>query len=143
MAIKGLQASADKYGTNGAAAGTYWQQGAKDFQGDPTALAAAQATKAKSNFGAAIDSGRWARRLAQAGKQAWLNGINDPNSVSAFTNAVGGKGKTKWQAAMTNWWPVFQGLSDQISQMPDTTPQDSINRVAAWINGTIAAKQNL
>jgi hypothetical protein len=27
--------------------------------------------------------------------------------------------------------------------MPSATPQDSINRVAAWINGTIAAKQQL
>ena len=44
---------------------------------------------------------------------------------------------------MGTWFPIFQGLSQQISQMPKNTPQDSINRVAAWINGTIQAKQNL
>ena len=44
---------------------------------------------------------------------------------------------------MNTWFPIFNALSDQIAQMPRNTPQDSINRVAAWINGTIAAKQQL
>jgi hypothetical protein len=80
---------------------------------------------------------------AGAARTGWLGGVNRPESVTAYNAGVSGKGKAKWTAAMNTWFPIFNALSDQIAQMPRNTPQDSINRVAAWINGTIAAKQQL
>jgi hypothetical protein len=143
MAMPTVNQAAQKYAQNGAAAASEWQAGAGRFEGDPTALAAAALGKAKTNYSAAIDSGRTARALAAAGKSGWLNGVNRPESASAYSGGITGKGQAKWTTAMNKWFPVFDSLSRQISTMPNNSPQDSINRVAAWINGTIQAKQNL
>jgi hypothetical protein len=143
MAMPTVAASADAYATGASNAGAKWQEGASRFEGDPTALAAAALPKAKANYNAAVDSGRIARALAAAGKSGWLAGINRPEAVTSYTAGTAGKGKAKWSAAMNQWFPIFDALSRQIDSMPNNTPQDSINRVAAWINGTIAAKQNL
>ena len=133
----------NKYATNAGAAGTTWQQGAARFDGDPTALAAAQGQKAQSNYGLAWSSGRIQRALAAAGKAGWLAGVNRPEAVTSYQAGVAGKGKAKWEQQMNVWFPIFNALSSQIATMPKNTPQDSINRVAAWINGTIQAKQQL
>lgn len=143
VALPSVQTSADRYKAGTSAAGARWQEGAQGFTGDPTALAAQALDKAKLNYNAAIDSGRLARALAAAGRQGWLTGVQRPEAVSAYQSGTAGKGAAKWQAEMTRWWPVFQGLSDEIRSMPNATPQDSINRVARWINGTIAAKNQM
>jgi hypothetical protein len=135
--------AANKYATNAGGAGNEWQAGASRFDGDPTALAAGQGPKAQAAYAAAWTSGRIQRALAAAGRTGWLAGVNRPESVTAYNAGVSGKGKDKWAKAMNVWFPIFSALSDQIAQMPKATPQDSINRVAAWINGTIAAKQQL
>jgi hypothetical protein len=135
--------AANKYAQNAGGAGQEWQAGAARFDGDPTALAAAQGQKAQSNYAQAWSSGRIQRALQAAGRTGWLGGINRPESVTAYNAGVTGKGKDKWGKEMQTWFPIFNALSDQIAQMPRNTPQDSINRVAAWINGTIAAKQQL
>jgi len=143
MAMPTVQQSAQKYAQNAGNAGTLWQEGAARFEGDPTALAAQQAQKAQANYAAAITSGRWARALGNVGRQGWLNGVQRPEAVTSYQAGTSGKGQAKWAAKMNLWFPVFDQLSRQINAMPKNTPQDSINRVAAWINGTIAAKQNL
>lgn len=143
MALPTVSASADRYAQGTASAGARWQEGASRFEGDPTALAAAQAGKAQQNYASAWSSGRIGRALAASGKAGWLAGINRPEAVTSYTAGTAGKGKAKWTQAMNTWFPIFQGLQNQIAQMPNNTPQDSINRVAAWINGTIQAKQNL
>jgi len=143
MPIKPLGQSATKYATNGSAAASLWQSQAAATSVDPTALAAQSLGKAKTNYVAAIDSGRTARALAAAGKSGWLSGIQRPEAASAYSGGITGKGQAKWEKKMGAWWPVFQQLSDQIATMPDATPQDSVNRAAAWIMGTIQAKQNM
>jgi hypothetical protein len=143
MPLISVTDAATKYATNAGAAGTEWQAGAGRFTGDPTALAAAQQQKAQANYAQAWQSGRIQRALAAAGRTGWLAGVNRPESVTSYQAGVAGKGKDKWTKEMNIWFPIFQALSDQIATMPSATPQDSINRVAAWINGTIAAKQNL
>jgi len=135
--------AATKYANNAGAAGAEWQAGAARFDGDPTALAAAKGAKAQANYAAAWASGRIQRALQAAGKAGWLAGVNRPESITSYQAGVAGKGKAKWTVEMNTWFPIFNALSDQIAQMPSATPQDSINRVAAWINGTIAAKQQL
>jgi hypothetical protein len=138
-----VQAAADRYASGASGAGQRWQEGAQAFQGDPTALAAQNLGKAKAAYAAAIDSGRTARALAASGRSGWLGGISRSEAVSAYTGGTSGKGKDKWAKKMTPWWPVFDSLSAQIATMPSGSTQDSINRVAAWINGTKLAKQNL
>jgi hypothetical protein len=143
MAMPTVQASADRYAAGTSAAGTKWQEGAGRYEGDPTALAAAAIAsgKAAANYNAA--TGRMQRNLSLVGKAGWLQGINRPEAVQSYQSGTAGKGKAKWATAMNQWFPVFDALSREIQQMPNNTPQDSINRVARWINGTIAAKQNL
>jgi hypothetical protein len=138
-----VSTAADRYRSGAAAAGQRWQDGSTAFQGDPTALAAQSLGKARANYNAAIDSGKTARALAAAGRSGWLAGISRPEAVSAYSGGTSGKGADKWQKRMTPWWPIFDSLSAQIASMPSATTQDSINRVAAWINGTKLAKQNL
>lgn len=142
MAMPTVQEAAAKYGRNAGAAASDWAAGAARFEGDPTALAAAAGQKALTNYQAAWQ-GRIQRGLAKSGRSGWLAGVNNPGAQTAYTNGVQNKGAAKWSAAMNTWFPIFNNLSAQIDNMPRNTPQDSINRVAAWINGTIAAKQNL
>lgn len=143
MAMPTVAASADRYASGTSGAGTKWQEGAGRFEGDPTALAAAAIAsgKAAANYQAAVP--RMQRNLSAVGKAGWLQGINRPEAIQSYQAGTAGKGKAKWATAMNTWFPVFDSLSREIAAMPNNTPQDSINRVARWINGTIAAKQNL
>jgi len=136
--------AAQKYSDRAGQSGQAFVDGANRTDKDPTALAAAPAAqqKALSQYTQAIQSGRVARRLNEVGKQGWLAGINE-KGAAAYQNGVTTTGKRKWATAMNQWFPIFQSLQNQIATMPKATPQDSINRVAAWINGTIAAKQQL
>ena len=143
MALPSVQAAADKYASRASGASADWQAGAQRTDVDPTALAAAAIAsgKAAANYQAAAP--RMQRGLAEAGKGGWLAGINRPESASAYSGGVSGKGKDKWSKAMQTWFPIFGSLQSQIRQMPSTTTQDSINRAAAWITGTKNAKANL
>jgi hypothetical protein len=133
--------AAARYGTNAAAQQGFWASSPSRTNVDPTALAAAAGGKAVSAYTAAWTSGRIGRKLAAVGKQGWAAGFTT-EAASRYASAVQSKGETKWSAAMQTWFPIFDQLQAQIANMPKNTPQDSINRVAAWINGTIAAKQN-
>jgi hypothetical protein len=135
--------AAAKYAQNAGTAGAEWQAGAQRFDGDPTQLAAAQGQKAQSNYAQAWQTGRIQRALQAAGKAGWLAGIARPEAVTSYVAGVQGKGQAKWQAAMQQWFPIFANLSAHIATMPKNTPQDSINRVAYWINQTIQAKSQL
>ncbi len=143
MALPSVQTAAEKYAARASGAAQEWQQGAQRTDKDPTALAAAAASKAQANYNAAITSGRWQRSLSEAGKSGWLAGINRPEASSAYSGGVSGKGKDKWATAMNRWFPVFQSLQSQIDTMPNVTEADSIARVAAWIRGTKQAKANM
>jgi hypothetical protein len=143
MPLPTVQAAAAKYASRASGEAQYWQTQTAATEVDPTALAAQAAQKAKTNYNTAIDSGRFARALAAAGKTGWLAGVNRQESTTMYANGVNGKGQAKWAKKMDVWFPIFGNLQAQIQGMPKNTPQDSINRVAFWINGTIAAKQNL
>jgi hypothetical protein len=143
MALPSVQSAADAYASGGSNAATKWQERTAAFSGDPTALAAQSAQKAKANYAAAIDSGRFARGLQAAGRNGWLAGVQRPEAASAYSGGISGKGRDKWAKAMGVWFPIFSSIQAQIDSMPNVTTQDAINRAAAWITQTKAAKANL
>jgi hypothetical protein len=143
MAMPTVAASKDAYRAGTSQAGQKWQEGASRTEVDPTALAAAAIASGKASANYAAATPRMQRGLANAGKQGWLAGIQRPEAVTSYQAGTSGKGADKWGVEMARWFPIFDSLSREIQSMPNNTPQDSINRVARWINGTIAAKQNL
>ena len=143
MALPSVQSAADAYASSGSSASSKWQERTAAYQGDPTALAAQASAKAKANYSAAIDSGRFARGLQAAGRGGWLAGVQRPEAASAYAGGISGKGKDKWAKAMGTWFPIFASIQAQIDSMPNVTTQDAINRAATWITQTKAAKANL
>jgi hypothetical protein len=143
VALPSIQQAQADYAASGSAAASKWQERTAAYSGDPTALAAQAAQKAKANYAASIDSGRFARGLQAAGRNGWLAGVQRPEAASAYSGGISGKGQAKWGKAMTTWFPIFGQIQAQIDSMPNVTTQDAINRAATWITQTKAAKANL
>lgn len=97
---------------------------------DPTALAAAQAQKALLNYSAVINSGEWARRLADAGQAKWKQ-----QSIAKQANyGVGYQaGQTAYEQGYTAFWNYMTPYLNQLYSMPKTTLADSIARATFFI----------
>lgn len=109
-----------------------YTEGVQATQKDPTQLAINAQAKLVQNFNAAVSSGRYARGLQAVGQAGWKSA-----TVAKASNYSTGiqASQDKYLAAIG---PVLQfeaQLQQQISAMPSTTLQDSINRMAAWATG--------
>lgn len=127
-------------------AGTSWLQGAqgaqpKWLQGvqttplDPTALAAAAANKMLLGVQNAVNSGYWARRLADVGKSGWQAACNAKQNNYGTGIAAG---QNKYETGYTNFWNYAQPQLNTVLAMPKTTLADSIARATAWIQAAAA-----
>ena len=137
---KTLQQTVDNYKGSAATASADWAAGANQFQGDPTALAAAQAQAAVSNFAQAVSSGRWAAGLARSGRQGWINGVNANQQKYAMGVQNAGP---KYQAAMQTWLPIIENAAQQVRQMPSGSLAASQARAAAFMQALYNAKRGL
>lgn len=126
-----------------------WQQSASGAQSrytegvqattkDPTALAAAQASKMLAGVQQAVTSGRWQRALAEVGGTQWKAiTVAKANNYSTGINASGPKYQQGY-AAFANYMQPYQ---NQIQSMPKTTLADSIARATSWITNAANYKQ--
>ena len=128
------------------AAGASWLAGAQGAQPkyvagvqgtskDPTALAAAAAQKMLIGVQNAVNSGYWARRLADVGKSGWVAAVvAKANNYS--TGIAAGQGK--YETGYSNFWAYMGPKLDTINAMPKNSLADSIAKATAYITQSAA-----
>lgn len=130
MAVKTAQQAGQNWLNAAPRAVPNWVSGIQNTTVDPTQLAAAQAQKAALNYQNAINSGFWARRLADAGKAKWQSqSIAKQNNYSTGYQA----GQTAYETGYTQFWNYMTPYLNTLYAMPKVTLQDSIARATFFI----------
>lgn len=125
-------AVASKWVQRTSAAQQDYVTGAEQTSKDPTQLAINNQARLKTNFNAAIDSGKWANRLRAVGKAGWLQAIQDKaNNFSTGVNAA----QSKVASAFAPLLQYENNLQQQVDAMPNVTDTDRENRMLAWVRG--------
>lgn len=116
---------------------TRYAEGVQATQKDVVALAVAAQPKLLANFNQAVSSGFWARRLQARGTQGWKT-----QTIAKAANwAVGiSAGEADFRTAMTIWLPIIQAAAASVQGMPNTSFQDSLNRMNAYATALHNAK---
>ena len=99
----------------------------------PGVAAAAKADKMRANLIAALDSGKWERRVASVSLEDWKGAMIDKgvNRVAAGVDAAEGKTRQFAEQLLAHQ----AGLMTTIDAMPDLTLEDGIARSTAMIRG--------
>lgn len=105
---------------------------------DQAQLAVDQQATLKSNFNAAVDSGKWAARVLARGTSYWKT--QTVAKVDNWGNSAT-YGKTNYERAASQLYPAEQQLQAQIDSMPKGTRSASLARFTAWMDGMIAFGQ--
>lgn len=104
-------------------------EGIQATQKDIVGLAIAAKPKLLANVQQAITSGRWERRLQEVGTA----GIKAKAIAKAGNYSTGIQaGVEDYQRAMSTWLPIIQSASQSVQAMPNTSFQDSLNRMTAF-----------
>ena len=140
FAFPPAQQVADKWAQRAGAAGQAYADGVQRTQKDPTALAAAQASKMLNGVTQAVTSGRWQRRLAEVGATGWKAAVAAKGAQNYATGVTAGHGK--YQAGYAAFANAMSGTLDQVLNMPKNTIADSVARASAWITAAHNYKLN-
>jgi hypothetical protein len=133
MALPSAQTVAAKWVTRTSAAAQDYAQGVAQTDVDPTQRAIQAQSRLRSEFIAAIDSGKWAQRLQAVGKAGWQQAVAS-KGVQNFSTGVAAA-EQKVAAAFGPLLSFEQGLQSTIQAMPNVTDADRNNRMLAWANG--------
>jgi hypothetical protein len=114
-----------------------YQEGVQATQVDVVGRAVAAQPKMLANVQQAITSGRWARRLQEKGTAGWKAA-----TIAKASNYATGiaAGADDYQRAMQEWLPIIQSASASVQSMPNTSFQDSLNRMTAFATALHNAK---
>ena len=112
-----------------------WLAGVQTTAIDPTAAAAAASNKMLLGVQNAVNSGYWARRLADVGKAGWQAACQAKQNNYGTGIAAG---QTKYEAGYTAFWNYAAPQLATVLAMPKTTLADSIARASAWITAAAA-----
>jgi len=114
-----------------------FSEGVQATQKDVVSLAINAQAKLLANFQQAVTSGYWARRLGERGTAGWKTATLAKASNYATGIAAG---VDDYQKAMTTWLPIIQSASASVQGMPNTSFQDSLNRMTAFATALHNAK---
>lgn len=136
MAMKDPATVVAKWQANTSAAAGTWASNAEATSVDPTALAIQAIPYMQSQFNAAVNEGRVANGLRRAGKQGWLNGINNAASSGKFAAGITAA-KDKATAAFT---VLLADEQRGVSQLPSDKSSKAARRArliawADWMDG--------
>jgi hypothetical protein len=114
-----------------------YQEGVQATQVDVVGRAVAAQPKMLANVQQAITSGRWARRLQEKGTAGWKAA-----TIAKASNYATGiaAGADDYQRAMQEWLPIIQSAAASVQSMPNTSFQDSLNRMTAFATALHNAK---
>ena len=106
---------------------------------NPCAKAAAKQEKMKARLIESIDSGKWSASLKRVSLDEWKSKMINVGiaRVSAGLDA----NKAKVEAFFSELMPYVTTLQQKLSTMPDTTLEDSINKMGAWTRGMAQFKR--
>jgi hypothetical protein len=132
-----LATTVQRWRDSAAQGATRYQEGVQATQKDVVGLAVAAQPKLLSEFTSAVTSGRWARRLQEVGTAGWKS-----KTIAKVTNYATGiaAGVDDYQRAMTTWLPIIQSAAASVQSMPNTSFQDSLNRMTAFATALHNAK---
>jgi hypothetical protein len=99
----------------------------------PTHQAADMINKLKTNLNAAIDSGKMAKRMRSVTLDQWKTKMTDIG-VNRVASGIDGA-KDKVIAFANQLLPHIDKVVADVSKLPSTTLEDSINRVTTFIRG--------
>jgi len=106
----------------------------------PGQQAAAKAEKMKQNINAALESGKWQRRVASVTLEEWKRQASE-KGVGRIAAGIDGAA-----AKMTDFYsqlfPFQENLQGKVAQMPDLTLEDSINRMTTFVRGMSQFKRS-
>jgi hypothetical protein len=116
---------------------TRYTEGVQATTVDVVGRAIAAQPKLLTNFQQAVSSGFWARRLSDVGTAGWKS----KTIAKAANYAVGiAAGVEDYQRAMQTWLPIIQSAAASVQGMPNTSFQDSLNRMTAFATALHNAK---
>jgi hypothetical protein len=124
-----LNQAVSRWTQSAGTAQTRFTEGVQSTTVDPTQLAIAAQSKLLAGFNDAVQSGRWARNLAQVGAGGWKSAtLAKANNYS--TGIAAGAGK--YQSAMQTWGPIIDSAASQVASMPNNSFADSLARMNAF-----------
>lgn len=133
MALPNAQAVASKWVTRTSAAAQDYAQGVAQTDIDPTQRAIQAQGRLRSEFLAAVDSGKWANGLQRVGKAGWQQAVAS-KGVQNFSTGVAAA-EAKVAQAFGPLLAFESSLQQTIQAMPNVTDADRNNRMLAWANG--------
>lgn len=132
-----LATTVQRWRDSAAAGQSRYSEGVQATQVDVVGRAVAAQPKLLTNVQQAISSGRWARRLQEVGTAGWKS----KTLAKAANYATGiAAGADDYQRAMQTWLPIIQSAASSVQAMPNTSFQDSLNRMTAFATALHNAK---
>jgi hypothetical protein len=130
-APKSAAQGAQKWAQNLSASTTSIQAGVNAVQTAPGQAAAEHQALMKAKLNAAIDSGKWAARVSSVTTAEWKQAMLTkglPRVASGAQAAL-----PKYQSFANDFYPVAAQVSQEVSQMPKNSIEDSLARVRVAI----------
>lgn len=140
MAKLSAQEFAEKWQRRLQAAAPDIQRGIQRVDTAPTEQAAAKQDKMLANVTAAVQSGKWAAGLRRVTLSDWKKAAVEkgiPRISQGVANAA-----PKVSDFAGQLLPYQDNLKSQISNMPDLTIEDNINRMTTFIRGMAKFKRS-
>jgi len=81
----------------------------------------------------AIDSGKWERALSKVTLEEWKDAFINKGLTRIGTGAE--QGRRKMEDFMAQLIPYVENLKAQVNRMPDTTLDQRIQKMIAWVQG--------
>lgn len=127
------QEYAEKHARRTTAAIPDMVRGVENVTEAPGAKAAKKADKMLANITAAIQSGKWAKKVGAVTLDQWKASMREKGAQRLAQGIEAGK--SKMEAFAAELLPFQNDLSKKVSTMPDLTLEDSIARATAWMRG--------
>lgn len=132
MPLMSAQEVAAKWAARAGQARDDFLAGAQRTDKDPTALAIAALPRARAEYIAAIDSGKVAAKLRAAGKQGWLDGIQNGGADAYVAGVSRAEGKVA--TAFGPLLAYISGGQSRLSSMPANTDAERKARMNFWFD---------
>ena len=133
------QEYAEKHARRTVAAIPDMVKGVQNVTEAPGIKAANKADKMLTNLTAAVQSGRWAKRVGAVSLTDWQTAMTTKGAQRLAAGVEAGKGKMEQFAS--ELIPFQDDLSKKIAALPDLTLEDSINRATQWMRGMAQFKK--
>lgn len=109
------------------------RRGIERVSSSPTAAAANKKDKMRSNINASIDSGKWEKGLRRVTLEEWKGKMINKGLGRVATGID--EAAPKVRAFASDLLPYIDNLKGTVDKMPDTTLEDSVNRMTTFVRG--------